>query len=492
MIQPIAELSVESKLNNWTRLEHSCFILQAIKENNVEYIDFRFTDTKGTWHHLTVHKSAINKETLVEGLMFDGSSISGWKSIEDSDMNLLPDGSRLIYDPFSSSKTLIIFCTVHNIDESFYSRDPRSIALKAENYLKATGIADEICLGPEPEFFLFDEAHYTTGSATSFYNLLSSEGDYPTGPWSDIKDIRARNFGHRPMPKSGYFPVSPVDSAVDIRSDMLDIINSMGLKAEKSHHEVAASQHELSFKYSSLVQTADNLQIFKYVVRNVAHKNGKTATFMPKPVYGDNGSGMHVHQSLRKNGQPLFLGNKYNDLSECALYYIGGILKHAKALNAFTNPTTNSYKRLIPGYEAPIYKAYSARNRSAAIRIPHVTNKQLKRIEARFPDPSANPYLSLSALMMAGIDGIQNSILPGRAMELNLYNDKSRKLSHENMLCTSLQDALRELDVDRNFLTKGDVFTNDQIDSYISLKQKEINDFNQAPHPIEFQLYYSL
>ncbi|MCP4923674.1 MAG: type I glutamate--ammonia ligase [bacterium] len=483
---------MQSKSGSWTRRQHADAILKAIKEHEAEYVDFRFTDPKGTWHHLTFHKDAADQETLSDGLMFDGSSISGWKSIEDSDMALLPDGTRLPLDPFSAHITLIVFCNVHEVDGTSYLRDPRSIALKAEAYLKTTGIADEVCLGPEPEFFLFDEAHYSTGSSTSFYNLSSSEGDYPTGPWADREDMRNRNFGHRPMPKAGYFPVAPVDSGGDIRADMLDVINAMGLVGEKSHHEVAASQHELAFKYAGLVETADNLQIFKYAVRNVAHENGKTATFMPKPVYGDNGSGMHVHQSLRKNNQPLFLGEEYSDLSEQALHYIGGILKHAKSLNAFTNPTTNSYKRLVPGYEAPIYKEYSARNRSAAIRIPHVTNKQAKRIETRFPDPSANPYLCLSALMMAGLDGIENRIEPGEAMERNLYDAKQSEMGEEDTLCTSLQDALRALDSDRDFLKKGDVFTDDQIDAYIALKQEEINQFNEAPHPIEFQLYYSL
>uniref|UniRef100_A0A2B4R1T0 Glutamine synthetase n=1 Tax=Stylophora pistillata TaxID=50429 RepID=A0A2B4R1T0_STYPI len=308
----------------WTRQKHSDTILKAVKESDAEYVDFRFTDPKGTWHHLTVHRDAVDAETLEKGLMFDGSSIAGWKSIEDSDMNLLPDGSRLSLDPFTTHRTLIIFCNVHEVDGTAYIRDPRSIALRAEAYLKETGIADEICLGPEPEFFLFDEAHYATGSSNSFYNLNSSEGDYPGGPFADRDDMRERNFGHRPMPKAGYFRVAPVDSGTDIRAEMLDVINTMGLKGEKSHHEVAASQHELGFKYGSLMETADNLQIFKYAVRNVAHENGKTATFMPKPVYGDNGSGMHVHQSLRKNGQPLFLGEEYNNLSEYALYYIGG------------------------------------------------------------------------------------------------------------------------------------------------------------------------
>jgi len=468
-------------------------LLKVIQEKSVEFIDFRFTDTRGVWHHLSLHKAALSQDLLAKGIMFDGSSIDGWKNIDNSDMVLLPDAEYIVDDVFSEQPCLVVFCDIFEPNQvSGYLRDPRTIAGHAEEYLRQTGIADTAYFGPEPEFFIFEDVHYETTAQTSFYSINSTEGAYPGVPWFDYEDVRSRNTGHRPLSGKGYFPVPPVDSGMDIRAEMLSKLHQMGVKGEKSHHEVAIGQHELGFRHSNLLNTADQLQIYKYVVRNVAHQHGKTATFMPKPIYGDNGSGMHVHQSLWKDNTPLFLGNKYDNLSEEALYYIGGIIKHARALNAFTNPTTNSYKRLVKGFEAPIYKAYSACNRSAAVRIPHVTDPQAKRIEVRFPDATANPYLALTAMLMAGLDGIQSKIHPGDAMEKNLYEVNPNELNHDDLLCTSLQDALKELHEDRGFLKKGGVFTDDCIDSYINLKQEELTQFNEAPHPIEFKLYYSL
>jgi len=481
--------------SDWTehRKDQAEKLLKSIQDKSVEFVDFRFTDTCGVWHHLTLHKDALSQDLLAQGIMFDGSSIEGWKNIDNSDMALLPDADYVMEDVFSDHSCLVVFCDVFEPDQTKgYTRDPRSIAGKAECYLQETGIADTAYFGPEPEFFIFDDIHFETTAQTSFYAINSSEGAYPSAPWFDYEDIRSRNTGHRPLSGKGYFPVPPVDSGMNLRAEMLSCLLQMGVKGEKSHHEVAISQHELSFKYSTLLNTADHLQVYKYVVRNVAHRHGKTATFMPKPIYGENGSGMHVHQSLWKNGKPLFLGNQYANLSDEALYYIGGIIKHARALNAFTNPTTNSYKRLVKGYEAPIYKTYSACNRSAAVRIPHVTDPSAKRIEIRFPDATANPYLALTAMLMAGLDGIQNKIHPGKAMEKNLYEVNPNDLHRDDLLCTSLQDALRELDADRDFLKKGGVFTDDCIDAYINVKHGELTLFNETPHPVEFKLYYSL
>lgn len=473
------------------RQGHSDRILRQILDSGAEYVDFRFTDLQGVWHHLSVHKNSVDDKLVSEGLMFDGSSIQGWRPIHDSDMLLLPDANSAITDQLTEHPTLIVSCNVVNPSTGeAYTRDPRSVAIRGEEYLKKTGIADEARFGPEPEFFLFDEIHFETAPQSSFYAINWTEGAYPNSGQFH-KHSNLRHYGHRPLPGRGYFPVPPVDSGQEIRSEMVACLNTMGLCADKHHHEVASGQHEIGFKYAGLLSTGDNLQLFKYVIRNVAHRFGKTATFMPKPIYGDNGSGMHVHQSLWKNNDTLFSGTKYSDLSDLALYYIGGIIKHARTLNAFTNPTTNSYKRLVPGFEAPVYIAYSARNRSAAVRIPHVPEARQKRIEVRFPDATANGYLALTAMMMAGLDGIQNKIEPGEALDRNLY-DPSTDSTNYGMLCTSLQDALRTLDENRDFLIKGGVFTNDLIDAYISVKQDEVNSFARAPHPIEFEMYYSL
>jgi glutamine synthetase len=482
--------SLES-FNN-TRQEHAQRILRQVNDGGAEYVDFRFTDLQGVWHHLSLHKNAIDEDLLCQGLMFDGSSINGWRPIHDSDMLLSPDATNMVFDQLTDHPTLIVFCSV--IDPSsgeLYSRDPRSVAIKGEEYLRQTGIADEARFGPEPEFFIFDEIHYETSPQNSFYTINWSEGAYPNSSVMTHSHGNMRHFGHKMLPGKGYFPVPPVDSANDLRAEMLSCMNTMGLKGDKHHHEVASGQHEIGFKYADLLTTGDNLQLFKYVIRNVAHKFNKTATFMPKPIYGDNGSGMHVHQSLWKNGQPLFPGNEYGGMSELALYYIGGIIHHARSLNAFTNPTTNSYKRLVPGYEAPVYIAYSARNRSAALRIPHIPDARQRRIEVRFPDATANGYLALTAMMMAGLDGIQNKIHPGEALDINLYDMKHDEHKY-GLLCTSLQDALRSLNEDREYLLQGGVFTNDLIDAYIAIKQEEIHTFARAPHPIEFEMYYSI
>lgn len=463
-------------------------ILEKIKEEGVEFVDFRFTDPRGKNHHTTYVAAEVDEDVLEEGVMFDGSSINGWKGINESDMILMPDFSTAVMDPFTSKPTLILFCDIiEPATGQGYIRDPRSTAKAAEEYLKYTGIGDTAYFGPEPEFFVFDDVKFKQSATTSFYKVTSDEN-----PDSSDADMDGRNHGHRPRTKGGYFPVQPVDSLAEIRGEMTTLLNVMGVESVLHHHEVAPSQCELGVKFSTLTATADNVQKYKYVVHNVAHAFGKTATFMPKPVFGDNGSGMHVHQSIWKEGKPLFAGDGYADLSEEALYYIGGIIKHAKALNAFTNPTTNSYKRLVPGYEAPVLLAYSARNRSASIRIPYVASPKGKRIEARFPDPAANPYLAFAALLMAGLDGIENKIHPGEAMDKNLYDLPPEELKDVPTVAGSLREALGALDADRDFLKKGDVFTDDQIDAYIALKEEENLAYETAPHPMEFQLYYSV
>ena len=420
--------------------------------------------------------------------MFDGSSIAGWKAINESDMILLPDCATAVMDPFAAQPSLVVFCDVlEPLTGQNYARDPRSVAKNAEAYLKTTGIADTMYVGPEAEFFVFDDVRYEVQMNSAFYEVSSEEGPYLSG-----KKMEEGNHGHRPPIKGGYFPVPPLDASSDLRAEMLTVIADMGVEVEKHHHEVAPSQHELGIKFEHLVKCADNMQIYKYVVHNVAHSYGKTATFMPKPIKGDNGSGMHVHHSLWKNGQPLFAGNGYADLSETALYYIGGIIKHAKALNAFTNPTTNSYKRLIPGFEAPVLLAYSSRNRSASCRIPYVASPKGKRVEVRFPDPSANPYLAYSAMLMAGLDGIQNKIHPGDPMDKNLYDLPPEELKNVPTVCGSLREAVTALQADSDFLKKGDVFTADLIDSYLELKWEEIYAFEHTPHPIEYKMYYSV
>jgi len=462
-------------------------IMKMIKENEITYVDLRFTDPRGKMQHVTQHIDTIDEDSLTEGFMFDGSSIAGWKAINESDMTLIPDLSRAYIDPFFNHPTLAIFCDVHEPSTGEpYSRDPRSTAKAALAHMASAGIADTAFFGPEAEFFIFEDVKIDVSMNRAMYALDSIEG-----PYNSARDYEEGNLGHRPGVKGGYFPVPPVDSGQDIRSEMLDVMAEMGVPVEKHHHEVAPSQHELGMKFGTLIETADNLQLYKYAVHNVANAYGVTATFMPKPISGDNGSGMHVHQSLWMNGKPLFAGNGYADLSEMALHYIGGIIKHAKALNAFTNPSTNSYKRLIPGYEAPVLLAYSSRNRSASCRIPFVNNPKGKRVEVRFPDATANPYLAFSALLMAGLDGIRNKINPGDAMDKDLYDLPPEELKDIPTVCGSLREALASLDADREFLTQGDVFTNDQIDAYIDLKMEEVVAFEHTPHPIEFQMYYS-
>ncbi|MCG8593357.1 MAG: type I glutamate--ammonia ligase [Kiloniellales bacterium] len=463
-------------------------VLKTIKENDVKYVDYRFTDPRGKWQHLAMKADAIDEDALNEGIMFDGSSIAGWKAINESDMNLKPDLSTAVMDPFAAQPQLILFC---NITEPTtgepYDRCPRSTAVKAEAFLSSTGIGDTAIFGPEAEFFVFDDVRYANNMNHSFFRFESEEGPYMTG-----EVFEEGNLGHRPAAKGGYFPVPPVDSGTDLRAEMVSVMAEMGLTMEKHHHEVAPSQHELGLKFDTLTRTADNMQIYKYVVHNVAHTYGKTATFMPKPVFGDNGSGMHTHQSISKGGEPLFSGDGYAGLSETALYYIGGIIKHARAINAFANPTTNSYKRLIPGFEAPVLLAYSARNRSASCRIPFGAGPKAKRVEIRFPDPSANPYMAFAAMLMAGLDGIQNRIHPGDPMDKNLYDLAPEELKDVPTVCGSLRQAMEALIDDHEFLLAGDVFTKDQLDAYMELRWEEIYAFEHAPHPIEFQMYYSV
>ncbi|KJS39052.1 MAG: glutamine synthetase [Rhodospirillaceae bacterium BRH_c57] len=462
-------------------------VLDMIKENDVKYVDFRFTDPKGKWQHTAQHVSTVDEDLLTEGVMFDGSSIAGWKEINESDMILMPDLSTAVMDPFTAQPQLIIFCDI--VDPATgqpYERDPRSIAKRALTHMQSTGVADTAYFGPEAEFFVFDDVRYSVEM-----NKVSFELDSEEAPWSSGKMLDEGNWAHRPNVKGGYFPVPPVDSGTDLRAEMVSVMMEMGLPMEKHHHEVAPSQHELGAKFGTLMQAADWMQIYKYVVHMVAHSYGKTATFMPKPLMGDNGSGMHVHMSLWKEGKPLFAGSGYADLSETALYYIGGVIKHAKALNAFTNPSTNSYKRLIPGFEAPVLLAYSARNRSASCRIPYVASPKGKRVEVRFPDSTANPYLAFSAMMMAGLDGIENKIHPGDPMDKNLYDLPAEELAGVPTVCASLREALESLRADCDFLKKGDVFTQDMIDGYIALKWEEVYNFEHCPHPVEYKMYYS-
>ena len=463
-------------------------VLKLIKEKDVKYVDFRFTDPRGKWQHVTFDISLVDEEAFSEGLMFDGSSIAGWKVINESDMKLMPDPDSIAIDPFFAQTTLSIVCDIlESLTDEPYSRDPRSIAKKAEKYLQQTRIGDTAYFGPEAEFFVFDDVRY---SATP-YNTGFRVDDVELPVNSDT-DYEMGNLGHRIRNKGGYFPVPPLDSLQDMRSEMLGAMASMGVKVEKHHHEVASAQHELGIKFGSLVTMADHMQIYKYCIHNIANAYGKTATFMPKPVFGDNGSGMHVHQSIWKGGKPLFAGKLYADLSEECLFYIGGIIKHARALNAFTNPLTNSYKRLVPGFEAPVLLAYSSRNRSASCRIPVTNNPKAKRVEVRFPDPGANPYLAFSAMLMAGLDGIRNKTHPGDAMDKNLYDLPPKELKKIPTVCGSLRDALANLDKDRAFLRAGDVFADDMIDSYIELKMEEVHRFEQTPHPVEYDMYYSV
>ncbi len=464
-------------------------VMKMVKENDVKFIDFRFTDTRGKEQHVSVPVKQLNEEKFTEGHAFDGSSIAGWKGIQASDMILMPDPDSARMDPFMDESTLLLTCDViEPTDMKGYDRDPRSIAKRGEAYLKSTGIGDTAYFGPEPEFFVFDSVNWHTDMSGTSVKINSEEA-----AWSSGEKYEGGNMGHRPGVKGGYFPVPPVDSLQDIRSAMCLALEDMGVPVEVHHHEVAtAGQCEIGTVFSTLTKRADWTQILKYVVHNVAHAYGKTATFMPKPIVGDNGSGMHVHQSIWKDGKNLFAGNGYAGLSETALHYIGGIIKHAKALNAITNPGTNSYKRLVPGFEAPVMLAYSAKNRSASIRIPHVASEKGRRIEVRFPDPSANPYLAFTALMMAGLDGIQNKIHPGDASDKNLYDLPPEEEAKIPKVCHSLEMALESLDQDREFLTRGGVFSNEMIDAYIELKMEEVTRFRMTTHPVEFEMYYSL
>ncbi|PKQ09228.1 MAG: type I glutamate--ammonia ligase [Alphaproteobacteria bacterium HGW-Alphaproteobacteria-12] len=463
-------------------------IQQIIKDKDVKYVDLRFSDPRGKLQHVTFDVGLCDDEFWAEGTMFDGSSIAGWKAINESDMILLPDAATAVIDPFYAQTTLAVFCDILEPSTGEpYARDPRGTAKLAEAYLKSTGIGDTIVFGPEAEFFIFDDVKFSTTPYKTGFEVDSVE--LPTN--SDT-GYEMGNLGHRPRMKGGYFPVNPIDSCQDLRGEMLTVMAEMGVAVEKHHHEVAAAQHELGIKFDTLTTVADHLQIYKYVIHNVAHAFGKSATFMPKPVFGDNGSGMHCHQSIWKDGKPLFAGNKYADLSQECLWYIGGILKHAKALNAFTNPSTNSYKRLVPGYEAPVLLAYSARNRSASCRIPYGTSPKAKRIEIRFPDPTANPYLAFAAMLMAGLDGIENKIDPGGPMDKDLYSLPPEELKEIPTVAASLREALTSLDADRKFLTKGNVFTDDQIDAYVELKWEENMRYEMTPHPVEYDMYYSV
>ena len=463
-------------------------VLDLIQEHEVEFVDLRFADMVGKHHHVTFPAHAIDESTFEDGKMFDGSSITGWKGINESDMILMPDPDTAYLDPFSAHTQLVLHCDVLEPSTlQAYGRDPRSIAKRGEAYLKSTGIADTAFFGPEPEFFIFDSIRWQNDMGRVFYEIESNEAS-----WSTRFKYEDGNMGHRPAVKGGYFPVPPVDTLGDLRADMCKVLESLGQTVEVHHHEVAnAGQCEIGVKFNTLVKKADELMTMKYVIKNVAHQNGKTVTFMPKPIVGDNGSGMHVHQSIWKAGKPVFAGDKYAGLSQECLYYIGGIIKHAKALNAFTNPSTNSYKRLVPGYEAPVLLAYSARNRSASCRIPWTTNPKAKRVEVRFPDPMANPYLAFAAMLMAGLDGIANKIDPGAAMDKDLYDLPPKELKKIPTVCGSLREALENLNKDRSFLKTGNVFNDDFIDSYIELKMQDVMRFEMTPHPVEFDMYYS-
>lgn len=464
-------------------------LLDLIQSSDAKWVDFRFTDTLGKEHHVSFPAHDVDEDVLEEGKMFDGSSIAGWKGIEASDMILLPDAETAFIDPFFHETTVVVSCDVIEPDTlQGYDRDPRSIARRAEAYLKSTGIGDTAFFGPEPEFFVFDEVKWSIDMSGARHTIYADEA-----AWSTDKDIAGGNSGHRPRVKGGYFPVPPVDSAQDMRADMCAAIEAMmgPGRVEVHHHEVAPCQMEIGVSFNTMVRKADEVQQLKYAVHNVAHEYGKTATFMPKPVVGDNGSGMHVHISISKDGKNTFAGDEYAGLSETALYFIGGVIKHARALNAITNPSTNSYKRLVPHYEAPIKLAYSARNRSASIRIPYVSTPRAKRVEVRFPDPAANPYLCFAALLMAGLDGIQNKIHPGEAADKNLYDLPPEEEAMIPTVAENLEVALQALKDDHAFLLKGNVFSQAMIDAYIELKTEEVQRYNVTVHPIEFDMYYS-
>ncbi len=462
-------------------------LLKMIADEGAEYVDVRFTDPRGKLQHVTVIADLVDEDFIEEGFMFDGSSIAGWKSIEASDMKLMLDTSSAYVDPFYAEKTICVHCSVVEPDTGeAYTRDPRSTAQKAEAYLKSSGVGDVAYFGPEAEFFLFDDVRYSVTPSKVSYQI-----DAEDAAWNTDAEFETGNLAHRAAHKGGYFPVNPVDAGQDIRGEMLSTMKRMGIKVDKHHHEVATAQHELGMIFGTLTAQADNLQKYKYVIHNVAHAYGKSATFMPKPMAGDNGSGMHVNMSIWKDGKPLFAGDQYADLSMEALYFIGGILKHAKSLNALTNPSTNSYKRLVPGFEAPVLRAYSARNRSGCVRIPWTESPKAKRVEARFPDPAANPYLCFAALLMAGLDGINNKIHPGEAMDKNLYDLPAEELAEIPTVAGSLREAMQALREDHDYLLAGDVFTKDQIEAYIALKEEENQSYEMTPHPIEYARYYS-
>jgi glutamine synthetase len=464
-------------------------VMKMIKDKEVKFIDLRFTDTRGKEQHVSMPASVVDDDFFTEGKMFDGSSIAGWKGIQDSDMVLMPEADTAVMDPFADENTLILRCDILSpTTMQGYERDPRSLAKRAEAYLKSTGVADTAYFGPEPEFFVFDDVRWGADMSGAFYKVDSDEAQ-----WNSERVFEDGNMGHRPAIKGGYFPVPPVDSLNDLRAAMCLAMEEMGVPSEVHHHEVAtAGQCEIGTKFASLVRRADMNQIMKYCIWNVAHAYGKSVTFMPKPLVGDNGNGMHVHQSLAKEGQNVFMGDKYGGMSELGLYYIGGIIKHARALNALTNASTNSYKRLVPGFEAPTLLAYSARNRSASIRIPHVQNPKARRIEVRFPDSTGNPYLAFSAMMLAGLDGIMNKIHPGDPVDKDLYDLPPEEEKMIPTVCFALDQALDVLDKDRAFLTAGGVFSDDFIDSYIGLKMDEVTRLRMTTHPVEFDMYYSL
>ncbi|HWA23337.1 MAG TPA: type I glutamate--ammonia ligase [Caulobacterales bacterium] len=461
-------------------------ILKLIKDKEVQYVDLRFNDLRGKMQHVTFDVSMIDKDIFTEGTMFDGSSIAGWKAINESDMVMRPDAASAHIDPFFQATTLALFCDILEPGTlQPYNRDPRSVAKKAEAYVKSLGVGDTCYFGPEAEFFVFDDVRWNTDPNNTGYSFDSTELPFNTG-----RVYEGGNTGMRPGPKGGYFPVPPIDSLQDMRGEMLSIMNEIGLDVEKHHHEVAPAQHELGLKFSTLTAMGDRMNLYKYVIHQVAASYGKSATFMPKPYYKDNGSGMHVHQSIWKGGKNMFAGDKYADLSEMCLFYIGGVIKHAKAINAFSNSTTNSYKRLVPGYEAPVLLAYSARNRSASCRIPHGTSPKAKRVEVRFPDPAGNMYLTYVALLMAGLDGIQNKIHPGEPLDKNLYDLPPEELKNVPTVCGSLSEAMESLDKDRDFLKKGGVMDDDLIDAYLELKREENDRYRMHPHPVEFDMYY--
>lgn len=467
-------------------IEHA---LTLIADSEAKFVDLRFTDTKGKEHHISFPASQVDEDFFEEGKMFDGSSITGWKGINESDMVLMPDAESAVLDPFSEAVQVNIRCDIlEPATMQGYERDPRSVARRAEAYLQSTGIGDTAYFGPEPEFFIFDDVRFHTDMSGSFYQIDAEEAK-----WNSGAEYDSGNMGHRPDVKGGYFPVPPVDSSNDLRATMCSVMEEMGLVVEAHHHEVGtAGQNEIACQFNTMVKKADEIQIYKYVVHNVAHTYGQTATFMPKPLVGDNGSGMHVHQSISKDGVNIFAGDKYAGMSEDALYYIGGIIKHARAINAFANASTNSYKRLVPGFEAPVMLAYSARNRSASIRIPFVTSDRARRIEVRFPDPTANPYLAFAAMLMAGLDGIKNKIHPGDSLDKDLYDLPPEEAADIPTVASSLEEALNALDNDRDFLTTGGVMTDDMIDAYIKVKREEVARINMTTHPLEFDMYYSL